>query len=72
MYIEWWMWLVLLLWYIVSIISITKSARKHAWQDGCDAGCESTLKVLEDNQIIIMKGEEILPFINKKMLREEV
>ena len=65
MYIEWWMWLVLLVWYIISIVSLTKSAKNQAWQAGCDAGCASTLKVLEDNRIITVNGEEILPFIDK-------
>lgn len=59
MYVEWWMALVVLAWWFISIFHITRDMRKNAFADGVNKGTESTLKILENQGIIRIEGELI-------------
>jgi hypothetical protein len=61
MYVEWWMAVVILVWWFASIAQITSSIRRTSFADGVTQGTESTLKVLEKQGIIRMNGEIIEP-----------
>lgn len=61
MYVEWWMALVFLAWWFLSINQITRGIRKSAFEDGVSKGTESTLKILENQGIIQIDGEIINP-----------
>jgi hypothetical protein len=61
MYVEWWMALVILAWWFMSIAHITKGIRNDAFQDGVNQGTETTLKILQKEGIIsINDNEEII------------
>lgn len=59
MYVEWWMWLVFLAWWMLSINHISRDIRKKSFADGVDAGVDNTLKVLEQKGLIEIDGEFI-------------
>lgn len=61
MYVEWWMGLVFLAWWYISIHHIVSAARRSYFEDGVNQGAESTLKVLEKQGIIRIEGENISP-----------
>ena len=61
MYVEWWMGLIFLAWWFISVIHITKEAKKAYFADGVTQGTESTLKILQKNGIIRIDGENIVP-----------
>jgi len=58
MYVEWWMALVILAWWFLSIAHITRSIRADAFQNGVAAGTDSTLKVLQREGIITINDKE--------------
>ena len=59
MFVEWWMFLVFLLWWFVSVSHITHTVRKTSFANGVSVGTNGTLKILEDSGIICMDGELI-------------
>jgi len=59
MYVEWWMALVFLGWWLISVWQISRSVRKEAHSVGVQIGTELTLKHLVDNNIIEMKNDKI-------------
>lgn len=61
MFVEWWMALVILAWWFLSIAQISRSIRKDAFSEGVNRGTESTLKILENQGIIQIDGEIINP-----------
>ena len=61
MYVEWWMWLVFLAWWFLSINHLSRAIRKNAFEDGVNKGTESTLTILENQGIIRIDGEIINP-----------
>ena len=67
MFLEWWMIGVFLLWWILSVRSIAKSAAKAAYSEGTDTGISSALTVLEQKGIIRIdpKSGEIEPITQK-------
>jgi len=59
MYVEWWMGIIFLAWWVISIYQITKSTQLTSYAEGVEDGTEGTLKVLENKGIIKIVGEEI-------------
>lgn len=61
MYVEWWMGLVFLAWWVISIHQLTKDIRKSSFEKGVSQGTESTLKILQREGIIsINENDEII------------
>lgn len=52
MYVEWWMGLVFLAWWFLSVRHISNSAARNAFNEGTNTGIESALKILEQRNII--------------------
>jgi|TARA_B110000503_G_scaffold47345_1_gene77139 hypothetical protein len=65
MFLEYWQLGMILAWWLVSIHYITRNDRKKHYGDGMSFGVETTIKVLEMNNIITIEGEEISPFSDK-------
>jgi|GEM_PF-4574956 hypothetical protein len=61
MYVEWWMALVFLAWWLLSVMDLSKKAKVTAFAEGVQKGTDSTLKILEKEGIIQMNGDEIMP-----------
>ena len=61
MYVEWWMGLVVLAWWILSVMDLSKKAKITGFAEGVQKGTDSTLKILEKEGIIQMNGDEIMP-----------
>jgi len=61
MYVEWWMALVILAWWFISIMHLTREAKRTYFADGVTQGTEMTLKVLQKQGIIRINGEQIFP-----------
>lgn len=61
MYVEWWMGLIVLAWWILSVMDLSKKAKIAGFAEGVQKGTDSTLKILEKEGIIQMNGDEIMP-----------
>lgn len=61
MYVEWWMGLIVLAWWILSVMDLSKKAKITGFAEGVQKGTDSTLKILEKEGIIQMNGDEIMP-----------
>lgn len=63
MFVEWWMGLVFLVWWFLSIAQITSSVRKNYYAKGVSAGTNATMEVLVKQGIICISddGSEITP-----------
>ena len=61
MYVEWWMGLIVLAWWILSVMDLSKKAKITGFTEGVQKGTDSTLKILEKEGIIQMNGDEIMP-----------
>jgi hypothetical protein len=67
MFLEWWMIGVFLIWWILSVRSISNAAAKAAYNEGTDTGISSALSVLEQKGIIRVDDitGEIVPLAKK-------
>jgi len=61
MYVEWWMGLIVLAWWLLSVMDLSKKAKITGFAEGVQKGTDSTLKILEKEGIIQMNGDEIMP-----------
>lgn len=61
MFVEWWMGLIVLAWWVLSVMDLSKKAKITGFAEGVQKGTDSTLKILEREGIIQMVGDEIMP-----------
>lgn len=57
MFVEWWMGVVFLVWWFLSIAQITSSVRKNYFAKGVSAGTNETLNVLAKQGIINISAD---------------
>jgi hypothetical protein len=66
MYVEWWMALVFLAWWALSISHISSSIRRASFAEGVTVGANNAIKVLEDRGIIYVDEDDVITGIKSE------